>query len=161
MVKTLKAINWLPLILCIVVIQSIGFLSSLLSGDIRQTYNNLNQPPFSPPGPVFGIVWPILYLFIGIALYLLISAQVTSGLKRISLILFGAQLLINFLWTIIFFSGNNYWLGFALIILLDILVIACIAQFSKVQVFASYLMVPYLIWILFATYLSFGVAWLN
>ncbi|WP_349550431.1 TspO/MBR family protein [Leuconostoc pseudomesenteroides] len=145
----------------VVVVEAIGGLSALLAGDIKQIYNQLVQPPLSPPDFVFGIVWPILYLLIGVAAYLLIVSQYHAAAKKTNLLLFALQLFVNFIWSIVFFSGNLYWIGVPIILVLDALVIACIVNFRRNQLWASYLMYPYLAWILFATYLTIVVAILN
>ncbi|QSB52033.1 TspO/MBR family protein [Leuconostoc falkenbergense] len=145
----------------VVVVEAIGGLSALLAGDIKQIYNQLVQPPLSPPDFVFGIVWPILYLLIGVAAYLLLVSQHHAAAKKTNLLLFGLQLFVNFIWSIVFFGGNFYWIGVPIILVLDALVIACIVFFRRNQLWASYLMYPYLAWIMFATYLTIAVAILN
>ncbi|TOZ06659.1 TspO/MBR family protein [Leuconostoc pseudomesenteroides] len=145
----------------VVVVEAIGGLSALLAGDIKQIYNQLVQPPLSPPDFVFGIVWPILYLLIGVAAYLLIVSQYHAAAKKTNLLLFALQLFVNFIWSIVFFGGNLYWIGVPIILVLDALVIACIVNFRRNQLWASYLMYPYLAWILFAAYLTIAVAILN
>lgn len=75
--------------------------------------------------------------------------------------LFGIQLLLNFIWSIIFFSQSAYWWGLVIIIVLDLVVLLCILQFYRSSRLAAILMVPYLVWICFATYLTLGVALLN
>ena len=132
-----KLIPILQLILAVVVVELVGFCSSLLAGDIAGKYAMLNKAPLSPPGSVFGPVWIVLYLLMGI------------------------QLLLNFLWSILFFGGSSFWLAAVVILLLDAAVIACIVWFKKISTLAAGLMVPYLLWILFATYLNIAFAILN
>jgi benzodiazapine receptor len=143
----------------IIGVELVGFLSGILAGDIKAIYHQLTLPPLSPPSSLFGIVWPLLYLMMGITLFLLI--QTPSPARKSNLILFGAQLFLNFIWSIVFFGASNRWISFGIIIVLDALLILCIAQFRKSNRFAAYLLVPYLIWILFATYLTLGTAILN
>ena len=139
----------------------VGVLSSLLSGDIRGTYEGFVQPPLSPPGWLFGIVWPVLYILMGLAAWLVFRSQALAREKRLALGVFVAQLLVNFSWSIVFFRASNHWAGLVVIIVLDILVIACLALFWRLRRVAGLLLVPYLLWILFATYLTLAVAMLN
>lgn len=159
--QTKRNINWFHLILSIVVVELIGSLSGLLAGNIRGIYTSLKLPPLSPPAAVFGPVWIILYLLIGVAGYLVIKDTTSRTQKTINLSLFGSQLLLNFIWNIVFFGGNSYWLGLIIIIVLDLVVLACILAFRNVNKLAAYLFVPYFVWILFATYLTLGVAMMN
>ena len=103
----------------------------------------------------------MLYLLIGVAAYLLLVSQHHAAAKKTNLLLFALQLFVNFIWSIVFFGGNLYWIGVPIILVLDALVIACIVNFRRNQLWASYLMYPYLAWILFATYLTIAVAILN
>ena len=105
-----RNINWFHLILSIVVVELIGSLSGLLAGNIKSIYTSLKLPPLSPPAAVFGPVWIILYLLIGVAGYLVIKDTTSRTQKTINLSLFGSQLLLNFIWSIVFFGGNSYWL---------------------------------------------------
>ncbi|WP_252902687.1 TspO/MBR family protein [Paucilactobacillus hokkaidonensis] len=150
----------LLLIISIVGINLIGGLSAVFAGDIASKYAQLTKPPLSPPPPTFGIVWPILYCLIGISLYFLITSRSTS-IKKTALILFTVQLFVNFIWSIIFFAGNAFWFGFIVIIVLDILVGYLIIYAYQINKYAACLLVPYFIWILFATYLTLGTAILN
>ncbi|KRM61044.1 hypothetical protein FC26_GL002261 [Paucilactobacillus vaccinostercus DSM 20634] len=75
--------------------------------------------------------------------------------------LFGIQLFLNFIWSIVFFNNLQYWIGVIIIVILDIIVLLCVTNFYKSSKLAAYLLIPYFVWILFATYLSIGVAVLN
>lgn len=133
-----------------------GLIGFLISGNIEYSY--LNNPPLSPPSIVFPIVWTIIYILMGISYYILKKNDNTNII--ISTIYY-AQLFVNASWSIIFF--NLEWRLFAIIwiILLDILVITMIYLFSKKDKIAAFLNIPYLIWILFATYLTIGIYILN
>ncbi|WP_268912995.1 TspO/MBR family protein [Lentilactobacillus sp. SPB1-3] len=152
-------INYLKMIGFIIGVEILGFCSSLLSGNIREIYNGLALPPFSPPGPLFGIVWPILYVLLGISGYLF---WIHRNISPTDNWLFWIQLVLNLLWTIIFFNFAWFWIGVLIILTMDGLTIKIIIQLNRGKlVLAKWLMVPYLLWILFATYLAIGVAILN
>ena len=125
-------------------------------GDI---YKSLNRPPFSPPGILFPIVWTILFVLMGISIYRVMVSN-KSG-KNEARLLYFIQLILNALWTPIFFGFKNYFLGFLWIIMLIVLVIAMILSFNKIDKISAYLNIPYLLWLVFALYLSFGVFLLN
>ncbi|WP_057896127.1 TspO/MBR family protein [Liquorilactobacillus oeni] len=153
--------NLFYLLLAIILVEFIGFLSALFAGNIKQAYHNLTLPPLSPPDSLFGIVWPFLYLLIGISGYMIFFKNMPRKTKVISGTLYFLQLSINFIWSIVFFGRNNYWQGFLWIIVLDLLVLSYILYLRNRNRIAAILFYPYFIWILFATYLSFGVAILN
>ena len=118
-------------------------------------YNSLVQPSLSPPSIVFPIVWTILYVLMGISYYLLKN----PGKKE--KIFYFVQLGVNALWSLFFFIGKFYLFSFIWIILLDVLVIFMIGIFYQNSKISGYLQIPYLIWILFATYLNLGIYVLN
>lgn len=138
-----------------------GFLSSILSGSQGQTYQTLTLPPYSPPGWLFGVVWPILYILMGIAAYLIYITPSESGDKQRALVTYGAQLLVNFSWSIIFFRFQEYGLALIVIGLLLFLVTLCITFFYDLNRLSALLLVPYYLWLLFAFYLNAGVFVLN
>ena len=107
------------------------FCSSLLAGDIAGKYAMLNKAPLSPPGSVFGPVWIVLYLLMGIAIFLVLRTNTDDQLKRSALGLFVIQLLLNFLWSILFFGGSSFWLAAIIILLLDAAVIAASSGLEK------------------------------
>lgn len=152
--------KWVIWLLSVIGIELTGVISSLFAGDIGAMYQAMDKPPFSPPGSVFGIIWTILYAMMGTALFLLIVAEDTKW-KKIAIVLFGLQQILNFSWSIIFFGGNNLGIASTVIVVLDLLILASIWAFAKVNRWASYLFVPYLIWCLYATYLCIGFAILN
>lgn len=119
-------------------------------------YNNLIKPPFSPPGILFPIAWTIIYLLMGVSYYI-----VKDNLSDKEKALYYAQLAVNALWSIIFFTLKWYLLSVLWIILLDILVITMILIFYRNNKLSAYLQIPYLLWILFATYLNIGIYLLN
>ena len=147
------------LIISLLISLGVGGLSALLTMGSMDIFKYLNKPPLAPPAIVFPIVWTILYTLMGISSYLISksdSIDVDNALK-----IYFLQLFVNFIWPILFFALNLRLLAFIWIILLDILVIIMIVRFLKINKTAGYLQIPYLIWILFATYLNFGFYILN
>ena len=122
-------------------------------------YYNLIKPPFVPPNWIFPPVWSILYLTLFVALLLYVFKP--SQNKKSGYIYFATQLILNLLWTPAFFYLKNIVLPLIVIILLDIFVILTIKSFYKVSKISALILIPYLIWILFATYLSIGYLVLN
>ena len=122
-------------------------------------YYNLTKPPLAPPDWIFPPVWSILYfsMLVALLLYLFKSAQN----KKSGYIYFAVQLILNLLWAIVFFYLKNMFLALIVIILLDIFVILTIKSFYKVSKISGLILIPYLIWILFATYLNIGYLVLN
>ena len=133
-----------------------GIIGIIISGFMD--YNTLNQPPLSPPGFLFGIVWTILYLLMGIAYGILVYRRNSD--ETVSKI-YWTQLLVNLIWQILFFVFKVRLLSILWIILLLILVINMILEFYKKDKMIAYTQIPYVIWLLFATYLNIGVYLLN
>lgn len=155
-----KKIDWFQLFIIILATELIGVLGSLFSGNAGQIYTSFIKPPLSPPGWLFGVVWPILYLLMGIAAYIIYQTPPTADRKK-AITLYWVQLFVNFLWPIVFFRFEWYWVAVAVILLLDVLVLITTIWFYRIKKVAGYLMLPYLLWILFATYLNIGIAVLN
>lgn len=149
-----------PLIISIIIPLALGGLVGFLLRDDIKVYAALEKPPLSPPGLVFPIVWSILYLLMGISCYLVYDTPHSSARTR-ALQIYAVQLAVNLIWPFLFFRREAFLAAFAWIILLDVLVTAMIVSFHHVRPRAAYLQIPYLIWILFASYLNFGVWFLN
>lgn len=121
-------------------------------------YNALKQPPLAPPSALFPIVWTILYILMGVSYGILKSKEQTD--KDVDLIYYG-QLIVNYLWSFIFFVFKWRFLAILWIILLAVLVVIMITRFYGKDKTAGLLQIPYLLWVLFATYLTIGVYVLN
>lgn len=156
----MKKINWFQLSAIVLITELVGVLGSLFSGNTGHIYTSLVKPPLSPPGWLFGVIWPMLYLLMGIAAYIIYQSPKRLDRKK-AITLYWVQLFVNFLWPIIFFRFEWYWISVAVILLLDVLVIITTIWFYKIKKVAGYLMVPYLLWIIFATYLNIAIAVLN
>ena len=121
-------------------------------------YGDIIKPPLSPPSYIFPIVWTILYILMGISYF--IATKDKENDKELNQI-YILQLLVNFFWPIIFFVLKMYFTAFFWIILLLILVIIMIKELLKNNKISGCLQIPYLIWLLFATYLNIGIFLLN
>ncbi len=138
-----------------------GLLSSLLSGGQREVYQTLNQPPFAPPAWLFGVVWTVLYILMGVAAYLIYISDTKPISKTIALCLYTAQLFINFSWSIVFFRFQEYGWSVLVLALLIFLVALTMMTFFKISRLAALLLIPYFLWLLIAYYLNIGVFLLN
>ena len=138
-----------------------GALSGWLTRDATRIYSEtIAQPPLSPPGWIFPLVWAVLYGLMGISAARVCLAT-PSGTRSLGLNLFIAQLVVNFFWSPIFFNLQAFGLAFFWLVLLWVLVLWMILTFRKVDPLAAKLQIPYLIWLTFAAYLNLGVWYLN
>ena len=150
--------NWKKLLLLIAVPLAVGGLAALLSGGMGEAYQGYAKPPLSPPGWVFAVVWPILYALMGYASFLVAESE---GNKPRAFVLYGLQLLANFLWPILFFRFELVGSALALLAVLWVLVLVTLREFSEHSDRAGDLLIPYILWLSFALYLNFGVYVLN
>lgn len=139
----------LSVAICLIIGMSAGtFQSDSLSG----WYLTLNKSSLTPPGIMFPIVWTILYICIGLSLAFIIIKKPAN--RELLYALWGGQMIFNFLWSMLFFYLRNPVLGFVDIIVLDILVLLFILfTFNSIKI-SSLLFMPYMIWLLLATYLN-------
>ena len=153
-------INWKKFLICLAIPLATGGLATLLSGGMDR-YQVMNQPPLSPPGWIFPVVWTVLYLLMGYASYRIAESDVPKEDRRKALIFYGIQLFLNFLWPIVFFRFQNIGAAMAELILLLVLVVLTTVQFIKIDRLAGVLLLPYLLWLSFALYLNIGLYFLN
>ena len=154
-------IKWKPLIISVAIPLLVGGISALLTRNSMQTFDEISKPPLSPPGWLFPVVWTILYTLMGIASYIIWTAVTTYEKRREALGLYAIQLMFNFLWPIIFFNLKEYFFAFIWIVTLWLFIFATKQRFEKIDKTASYLLIPYLVWVAFAAYLNLGVWILN
>lgn len=147
------------LVIFIVATELVGALSGLLAGNSFSFYKELIKPPLSPPGWLFPVMWSILYALMGISAFIIYTSDAKE--KRPALIIYGTQLFVNFMWSIVFFRFKMFRLSVVLILTLLGLIIAMIIIFRRIRPSAAYLNIPYLLWIVFASYLNIGVLLLN
>ena len=135
-----------------------GWLSN--SGFGNPWFDGLTKPFFMPPGWAFGVVWPILYLLLGLALALIL-AEPPSTKRRNALILFFLQLALNFAWSPIFFAAHRIQLALGVIVAMAGFAALTAGQFRQIRPLAGALMVPYLLWLCFAFALNSAIGNLN
>lgn len=146
---------------CIAIPLLAGGIASLVTSGAMSVFGELNQPPLSPPGWLFPVVWTILYILMGISSYLIYTSNAEPQQISDALTIYAAQLLVNFLWPTFFFNFGWYLFSFFWLLLLWVLVFLMIKRFYDISRLAAGLMIPYLVWLTFAAYLNFGVWWLN
>ena len=147
---------WL-LVECVLLPLFVGGLSGVLIREGVKGYADMPKPPLSPPAIVFPIVWGILYLLMGIGSYLVLTSGGTKEEIKKATSVYIWQLLANFLWPTFFFNFQWYLFSFFWLLLLWVLVLVMLVRFNCVSKVATYLNIPYLIWLTFAAYLNLGV----
>ena len=154
--------NWKTFALWIGLTEAVGALSGWLSRDGMKVYSEtIIQPPLSPPGWVFPMVWTLLYLAMGYASFRVYTREQNQRQRRLSLGLYLVQLFFNFLWPIIFFRFEAFLVAFGVLIALWIGIVATMWQFYKSDERSGDLLIPYLLWVTFAGDLNLGVYLLN
>lgn len=148
--------------IAVVICLLIGFLSSFATqSSVNDWYLNLNKPSFNPPNWLFAPVWSVLYILIGVAAGIVWGKGFHHVWVKTALYHFGFQLLLNALWSIIFFGLKNPLAALFVILILLVMIILTIRWFNVVSKKAAMLMVPYLLWVSFATILNFKIWELN
>lgn len=155
------SVDWPALVVSVLVCQLAGIVPSVLTaGDVATWYPTLVKPWFTPPSWVFGPVWTALYLLMGVALYL-VWRRATGRIRRVALGAFAVQLALNAGWTLTFFGAREIFGGLVVILALLAAVIATMGAFARVDRRAAALLVPYLLWVGFATALTYELWRLN
>lgn len=125
-------------------------------------YSVLEAAPLMLPSSFFMPIWTVMYVLMGVALYrIIVDSRHTMKSKRLAYILFAAQLVLNMLWSIIFFGWHLLWLASIVALLLTGVVVATSSVFRTISTVASYVLWPYVAWLVFITYLATSLAILN
>lgn len=150
------------LLTSIIIVELAGVAGSIATfSSINLWYKFLAKPPFNPPNMVFGPVWTILYLLMGVALYLVWSKGLNKKKVKFAFWLFIVHLFVNAGWSLVFFGLHSLFGGFVMIIILELFIVALIWKFSEIDKWAAYLLVPYILWVSFAGVLNAAVWLLN
>ena len=153
-------INWILLIGFIVACNLIGALGAFWTSSDGSWYKDIKKPTFNPPSWIFGPVWTILFTLMGISLYLVWIAP-SSNIRTIALIIFAIHFVLNVLWSYLFFGINNPLASLIEIFVLLIFIIITGIYFYTINKFAGYLLIPYLLWVSFASFLNYSIWKLN
>lgn len=137
---------------------AIGSLATVVN--IPTWYAGLEKPFFNPPNWIFGPVWTLLYTLMGISFYLVWNARPAKNKKQ-ALLIYGLQLALNTLWSLVFFGLHSPWAGVIVILLLLASIIITVRLFWPISKTAAYLLIPYLAWVSFATLLTVWIAFNN
>lgn len=139
-----------------------GLVGSVFTApQIPGWYAGLAKSPLNPPAWVFGPVWTVLFILMGISLFLVWREGIERPDVRVALLVFGVQLVLNVLWSVLFFGLQSSFLAFLEIIVLWCAILATIVLSARVSTAAAWLLVPYLLWVSFAAYLTWAVWTLN
>ena len=154
--------NRIRLIISIAIPLVVGFTASLFTRpQIKNWYITINKPSWNPPNWLFGPMWTLLYVVMGTAFYLIWKSNLSGTQKRPAVILWVAQLLLNFFWSFIFFNQHQIKGALVDIIGLWLLILLTIFAFAKINKTAAWLLVPYISWVTFAGLLNYAIFNLN
>lgn len=132
----------------------LGMLSGAVgSGADDPWFVALNKPQLYPPPQTFGIVWTVLYILMGLALAMVVAARGAPE-RRLAIVAFAVQLLLNLAWSPLFFAAHQITAALVLLVVLDVAVLLTMVLFQRVRPLAALLLAPYLLWVIFATYLN-------
>jgi tryptophan-rich sensory protein len=159
---SMAKIDYTKLAISIIVCQVAGLIGSLVTfSSITTWYETLNKPGFAPPNWLFGPVWIILYLLMGISLYLIWNKGLDSMEGKVAIALFAIQLALNAAWSPIFFGLHALKLSFYVILAMWAFIAVTIVRFHSISKPAAYLLIPYIGWVSIATILNYFIMILN
>lgn len=151
----------MKLLYALLITVGVGALAGIATAtNISSWYVHITKPSFNPPNGLFGPVWTVLYILMGISLYLIWKLPATPQ-RATALRFFTIQLILNFIWSFIFFYFHQIGLALADIVLLWFFILPTIILFSKLNKPAAWLLVPYISWVSFATILNAAIFRLN
>jgi len=154
--------KYLKLVASIVICQMAGILGAVFTSNSVDTwYSTITRPDIAPPNWIFGPVWTTLFLLMGISLYIVWNKGLQTRESKVAVSVFGLQLVLNTLWSIIFFGLHNPGLAFIEIIFLWISILASIILFYRISKVSAYLLIPYILWVSFAAFLNYNIWILN
>lgn len=141
---------------------AIGGLSAFLTRGNMNIYEDINTPPLSPPSFLFPVVWTVLYILMGVSSgIVLLKRDEHKAQADTALLLYASSLVMNFIWSLIFFNFRAYLFSFIWLIAMFITIILTYLGYKRLSSLAAYLQIPYILWVSFAGYLNFGIWLLN
>ena len=153
-----------PYIVSILISVGVGLLSAFFTRNSMDIYSEIVTPPLSPPSVLFPIVWTVLFVLMGVSCALVYTDKtpaVPYANTEKALVIYAISLVVNFLWSIIFFNLRFFGFSFVWLLLLWFLIFLTIREYLKINKTAAYLQIPYLVWVTFAGYLNLGIWILN
>ncbi len=157
-----KNANISKLLASVLLCQLAGVIGSIFtSSSLEDWYFLLEKPPFNPPSWIFFPVWTVLYTLMGISLYLVLEKGLQNSEVKKGILMFSFQLGLNSLWSFLFFGLKSPYYAFVEIIFLWIVIFLTILQFRTISKTASYLLIPYIVWVSFAALLNYYLWILN
>lgn len=148
--------NFTLLLFSILLTNLAGIFGSLFTFySVDTWYQTIEKPAITPASWVFGPVWTFLYILMGISFYFIVKLDINDKKVRMAIFLFVVQLILNALWSVIFFGAHRIDLAFLEILILLAFIVATFKAFYKLDQFAAYLLLPYIVWVSFATFLNF------
>lgn len=150
-------IRWKKLIASLAVPLTVGGLAGFAAKDNMIMFELVSKPPLAPPGWLFPIVWTLLYILMGLAAYRVWISGAQPKVKRLAALYYALSLVFNFGWPVIFFNFDRYLAAFIWLCLLWLFALLTAVQFCKADNKAGWLMLPYLLWVIFAGYLNMGI----
>ncbi|VVB74471.1 TspO/MBR family protein [Candidatus Tiddalikarchaeum anstoanum] len=155
-------IDWKKLIISILITEGAGLAGSIFTvSQIPTWYVALVKSPITPPNWLFGPMWTILYLLMGLSLYIVWKKGIKSSQSKLSVSLFAIQLALNILWSVIFFGMHSLIGGVITIVFLWFFILGDIVETREVDKVAAYALLPYLAWVTIATLLNISILWFN
>ena len=153
-------------LICVAIPLLTGFLSSMIAVLLSQTsfqiqYAQLIKQDFAPSAGLFSIIWPILYILMGISAYIIRSSNKSTQKINDAIFLYYLQLALNFLWSILFFGLDLKFVAFVESVILTLVLVIMIYRFYKIDKTAAILNIPYIIWMVFVIFLSYFIWVLN
>lgn len=155
----------IKLIICIAVPLAVGGASALLTGDMMARFNEFEQPILSPPGWLFPIAWTILYILMGLASFFILQYKPTNKVEKSGkvawLVIYGVQLVFNFMWSIFFFVWNMFSFALFWLLAMWVMILVLVFMANRHSQAAMWCMLPYALWVTFAAYLNLMIMMLN
>ena len=151
-----------PYVLSVAIALAVGGLAAFLTRNDMNLYQEIVLPPLAPPSILFPIVWSVLYVLMGISSSMIyLKRDEMPNAVRDALSVYGINLVLNFMWSIIFFKFRVFLLAFIWLLALLAVIVKMIFDFKKIKPIAGYLQIPYALWVSFAGYLNFAIWVLN
>lgn len=149
------------LIICVVIPIGVGAISGFITKDNMMVFDTIKKPALTPPAIVFPIAWAILYVLMGLASYIALIKSHDLQQAIYMMYPYAIQLVLNFMWSIIFFNYNLYNVAFVCLLFLWIMIIRTITFWGTISNLSVILMMPYIMWVTFAAYLNLSIVMLN